>query len=267
MTTNSNRLVAVFRRELRTLLRSPGVVALSIAFAAVIVAIGMLSEASGFVPLALSLLTPLEFLVPLLAAGFAYRTILEDRRRGELAILRTYPISGLAYIGGVYAGQLLVFLFVVVVPLLSVALVIPLSGSETFLVTFSGLDSPLLYVRFAILTALYAAIVLSVMIAVSAVAASAKRAFALALALVVTLSIGLNLLVILGIRAGIATNGSLTWVLSLSPNSAYRGLVMALVVNPVCDSPTRTSSLLASLSGFCLWLSISFGTALFAVFD
>lgn len=265
MTTNSERLVAVFQREVRTLVRSRELLVLAIGFAVAVFGIGLSSEASGFVPLALTLVTPLELLVPVLVAGFAYRSILEDRRRGELAILGTYPVTGFAYVGGVYAGQLAALLVTVGVPLLLVALAIPLSGPETFLATYSGLDSPVLYLRFVVLTALYVGVVLSVMVAVSAVTASAKRAFAFALGLAVLLAVGLDLLALVGIGTGFSLEGSLLWVLSLSPNSAYRGLVMALVVNPVLDSPTRAPPVLASLFGFCLWLGGAFGTALYSV--
>ena len=265
MTTDSDRFMAVFRREIRTLVRSREILALAIGFAVAVFAIGMSSEASGFVPLALSLLTPLELLVPVLVAGFAYRSILEDRRRGELAILGTYPITGFVYVGGVYAGQLTALLVSVGVPLLLVALVIPLSGPETFLATYSGLDSPVLYLRFVVLTALYVGVILSVMVAVSAVTASAKRAFAVALGLALLLAVGLDLLALVGIGAGFSLQDSLLWVLSLSPNSAYRGLVMGLVVNPVLESTTRAPPVLASLFGFCLWIGGAFGTALYSV--
>lgn len=266
MMTNSDRFMAVFRREVRTLVRSREILALSLGFAVVISAIGLSSEASGFVPLALSLLTPLELLIPVLVAGFAYRSILEDRRRGELAILDTYPVTGAVYVGGVYVGQLTALLVSVIVPLLLIALVIPLSGPGTFLATYSGLDSPILYLRFAVLTALYVGVVLSVMIAVSAVTVSAKRAFAFALAFALFLAVGLDLLALVGIGAGLSLNESLRWVLALSPNSAYRGLVIALAVNPVLESTTRALPVLASLFGFCLWAGASFGTALYAVF-
>lgn len=265
MTTNSDRFVAVFRREVRTLVRSRELLALSLGFAVAVFAIGLSSEASGFVPLALTLLTPLELLVPVFVAGFAYRSILEDRRRGELAILGTYPVTGFAYIGGVYAGQLAALLVSVVVPLISVALVIPLSEPETFLATYSGLDSPVLYLRFVVLTALYVGVVLSVMIAVSAVTASAKRAFAVALTLALLLAVGLDLLALVGIGAGLSIQESLLWVLSFSPNSAYRGLVMALVTNPVLESTTRAPPVVASLFGFCLWFGGAFGAALYSV--
>lgn len=249
------RFLAVFERELGTLRRTRSVRVLGMGFLVLTVGGALMSGAGGFVPLALALVTPLELLVPVLAAALGYRAILGDRERGELTLLRTYPVAPETFTLAVYAGRLVGLLVLVVPPLLLVGLLVPLlAPSPASLARTGGLDSPLFYLRFVVLTGLFAASILAPVVLLSALARNVRRGLVAAVVLVVTLAIGLDLAVVLGLAGGAFGAAELPWLLALSPASAYRGLVLTLVVGPVTTTGTRAAAPLASVAGLALWL-------------
>ncbi|MFC6730499.1 ABC transporter permease, partial [Natronoarchaeum mannanilyticum] len=121
----ADRTTAVFERELGTLARNRLYPLLAVGFAALIVAIALGSDVSGYVPLVATLLTPIELLVPVLVAAMGYRSILGDRERGELDVLRTYPATREEYVVGVFLGRLVAITATVVAPLLAVGVAVP----------------------------------------------------------------------------------------------------------------------------------------------
>ncbi|MFC7081678.1 ABC transporter permease [Halorussus caseinilyticus] len=125
-----NRLFAVVGRELTTVVRTRAFLALAGGFAAVVAVLAWTAGAVGYVPLVLDLLTPVEVLVPALALAFGYRSVLGDDERGELDVIRTYPVSRATFVLGVYLGRAAALLVALVVPLLGVALLYPPSAAS-----------------------------------------------------------------------------------------------------------------------------------------
>ncbi|RBI59737.1 ABC transporter permease [halophilic archaeon] len=254
MTDDRDRFTTVLVRELQTLYRTRTVWLLAGGFLVLIVGTALLSGTSGYVPLSLSLLTPLELLVPAFAATLGYRAVLADRERNEISILRTYPIEPGTYILGVYCGRLIGLLTIIVSTLLITGLVVPLVGpSPAELTRTSGLDSPIYYLRFIVLTSIFAAVMQAIMIFLSAIVRNVRRGLILAFVAVITLAIGFDLMIILGLAGDVFTANSLTGFLAMSPASAYRGLVMTFVVAPVATTAVKAATPLAGLVGLFCW--------------
>ena len=258
MTDWPERFVRVVQRELQTLARTRSVWAMAIGFFGVTLGTTFLSGAGGYVPISLSLVTPMELLVPVLAAGLGYRAILADRERGELHVLRTYPIAPETFIGGVYIGRLVVLLCILIGSLLITGFLVPLSKpSPAALTQTAGLDSPLLYLRFVILTAVFSGVVLAVLVLLSTLVRNARRGLIVTILLASTVAIGFDLLIILGLAGQLISADSLPWYLALSPGSAYRGLVMTYVVAPAVTTVVGLTIPLLSTMSLCLWTFIS----------
>lgn len=254
MTDWDDRIAAVTERELRTLLRSRTYALLAGGYAFLLLAVTVVSGASGYVPLVLTLLTPLELLVPILAAALGYRSILSDRESGELDVLRTYPVTQGEYVFGVYFGRLVAITAIVVVPLLLISVAVPIvGGAPTFLPQPSGLDSPILYLRFVTLTAVFSAVLLAIMTLISAVATSNRRGLVFAVLAVLTAGILIDVAAIAGLASGLSKNWSV--VTLLGPTGAYRDLVMAQVVAPITS--TEPGSIAVSTVSLLCWLTLS----------
>lgn len=230
-----HRTVAVAQRAFDATVRSRALLAVAAGYAFVVLAVAWTTRGSGYLSLSLSLLTPLEVVVPVVAVAVGYRSILEDRVRGELAVFRTYPLSARSYVLGVFLGRLATVLLVVVVPLLiaGVSVVAFREESISVLATHATADSPLVYLRTVTLTAAFAPVALAVAIAVSAVARTTRNAIALAVGGVVVLVVGLDLGFVAGLTGGIVSPDALGSLAALSPLSAYRGLVLEVAVGPV----------------------------------
>lgn len=256
-------LRTVVRRELQTILRTRSVAVLGAVYAGLVIGMTWYGETNSYVPLVLTLLTPLELLIPAFTAALTYRAFASDRDRGELSIVQTYPVSKLPYVAGVYIGRLGVLLVLVLVPIMVAGGLVSLNSVEsTFLATHSGLDSPILFFRFVVLTGLFTAVVTAIVLAVSAGARSTGRGLTIAIVAVLMLAVGLDLAVVLGLVGDYLPDESVWWVLSASPNSAYRGLVMALVIDPVAMTEARPAQVAANLVGLFLWWT---GPLLFAM--
>lgn len=252
----SARVAAVVDREVRTVARSRALWVLGLGFALVVVGLAWAGGPAGFVPVVLTLLTPLEVLVPALALAVGYRAVLGDAQRGELDVLRTYPLARRELVLGVFLGRGAALLVAVVGPLLVAgALAAVLGGAKsTVFATHGGADSVWLYLRFVVLTGGFALVALSVALVVSTAARSLRGAIALGAAAAVVLVVGLDLGVVAGLAGGVVPEGALPWLLSLSPNSAYRGLVLQTVVGAVGPTGVETAPLLANGFGLALWL-------------
>lgn len=246
----------VFRREILTVLRTRAYLALGVGYIAVVVAAAWFSGGaeSGYLPAASSLSTPTELLVPVVAFALGYRVVLSDRSTGELDVLKTYGIGRAEYVLGVYAGRLVALSVILVAPLVVVAaLVWTQSGpSITVIAWHGGVDSPLLLARFAVLTVGLGAAVLSVAVAVSAVSGSVRSALALVVLVWIVLALGADLGVISSVVAEAVSDDAVIWLTSLSPNTAFRGLVLESVVG-VASSNVRATSAVASTVSLGLW--------------
>ncbi|MFB6155593.1 MAG: ABC transporter permease [Haloferacaceae archaeon] len=266
---NYDRTAAVTEREFRTVLRTRAYAVLGAGFLVLTVAMAWTGGATGYVPLTLDLLTPTEVLVPALALAFGYRSILGDEERGELDVVRTYPVSRWGYVLGVYLGRATALLTVVLVSLLLAAGLVPLVGGaqSSVIASHAGADSALLYLRFVVLTAVFALVVLAVALAISAGASSTRAAIALGVALLVALAVGLDLGVVAGLASGVVGDSELAYVLALSPNSAFRGLVLESVVSAVTTPSVRAAAPLANVTGLLAWFTASLLVAVWTVWE
>ena len=261
----TEQFLTVFHREVRTVWRTRLVWILAGGFFVVVLGIGFVGGAGGYVPLSLSLLTPLELLVPVLAAGLGSRAILAERERGEIDVLRTYPIAPETYVSGVYLGRLAAVSSIILGSLLITGVLVPLLRASPALAQTGGLNSPLLYARFIVFTVVFAAVVLAVMILVSATVRNARRGIVVTVIVVATVAVGFDLGIILGLAGDLVVTESLPWYLALSPGSAYRGLVMAVVVAPAVREATDLLVLVLGIGGLFSWVFASLTAAAWVV--
>ncbi|WP_396610283.1 ABC transporter permease [Haloferax sp. S1W] len=253
-TSTVSDLFAIAARELRTVVRTPAVVALSVVFALTIVGVAAAGSGArgGYVPLALDLLPFVEALVPLLGFALCYRAVLSDRRTGELGVLRTFGVSRPAYVGGVFLGRSLALVAVVFGSLLVAALTVPVLSppDPTFLAINEAADSPVAFARFTVLTVVFALSTASVALAVSAAARTARQAIALAVGLLVAFVVGVDAAAVAGLAAGRFGIDAVPFLLALSPNGAFRSLVFGVAVET-----GQATTPLVSLLGLGGWLA------------
>jgi len=262
-------LVVVATRELRTVARTPALVAISVGFAASVFGVAWAGTGAGggFVPLTLDLLTFVEVLVPLLSVAFGYRSILGDRRTGELDVLRTFDVHRVAYVGGVYLGRALALVTLVVASLLGVGLLVPFFTADlpTFLAINEAVDSEVRYVRFVVLSAVFTLVVLAATVAISAATRTLRAALALAVALVLALVLGFDTALVAGLAGGAISDGGLAVLVAGSPNSAYRGLVLSAAVGVVGGTDVAAGTPVVNLVGLATWWLLSISVAVWRV--
>lgn len=259
----------VAQREFLTVLRTPTLLALAAGYVLLLTAVAWLSVAGTYVALVLDLLTPVEILVPILSFAFGYRAILGDSESGELETVRTYPVSRVCYVGGVYLGRAVAVLAAVLAGLLPAAVLVALgSGRElSFTATHATIDSPVLYLRFVFLTATFALVVLALAILVSAAARSSRGGLALGVGAVLALLVGFDSAILTTLSGGFVTGDSLTALLALSPNSAFRSLVFGTILAPTGASvPGGPAGLVASI-GLAAWAVVAITTATLVVWN
>jgi len=265
------RLVAaVASREVRTLLRNRALLAVAAAFAAVVLGLGGASMGSpgGYVSLTYDLLLPVELLVPVLAFAIAYQSIRGDDERGTLSILRTYSVSRLEYVLGVFVGRA-VPAFVLVVAVLGAAGVVAGLGApptSSFLATHSAGDTPLIYGRFVLFAGWYVLATVAFVLAASALARTDREALAAGVGVVVIVAFLADLALVALLTTGFV--GDLIGVLvGLAPASAFRGLVLELAIRPAiaADPGVATGHPLVSALGLAGWTVAALATAAVAV--
>jgi ABC-type transport system involved in multi-copper enzyme maturation permease subunit len=260
---------AVLVRELLTVARSRAYLGLVAGVS--LVAAGVLAAGGGvevgYVPAAIDLLLPFELLVPAVAVALGYRTITDDADRGELDVLETYPVPPWAYVLGVYAGRAIALVGALGVPLALAGLYLSTQSppDPTTLATHSGVDSPVLFVRFVGLTLLYGLVALALTLAVSALAWSRRTAIVLAILLLGSVAVGIDLLLLRGFGAGWIADQQLTTALAASPASAYRGLVFETVLYVAFDSESGYAAPAASVAGLLAWLVAGLGLTVVGV--
>lgn len=266
-----DRVLVVVDREVQTLLRNRAAMAVAVAFFAVVVGLGGASMGSpgGFVSLTYDLLLPVEVLVPTLAFAYVYRSIRGDDERGELAVIRTYGVSRLEYVLGVFIGRAAV-LSAVVLTSLAVAGVVASLGSEPpveLLATHRAGDTPVVYVRFVVFAVVYAVVAAALAVAVSAATRTKREALAAAVGGLVSIAVALDLGLVTLVAADVVGADAIAVFNGLSPASAFRGLVLEMAVRPAlaADPTVATASPLASAAGLLCWLVAAVGGAALAV--
>ncbi|MCU4743707.1 ABC transporter permease subunit [Halobacteria archaeon AArc-m2/3/4] len=265
----SHLIEAVARREIRTVVRTPTFALLAVVLVAVLVGITRLGGGAraGYVPATADLLTPLELLVPTVAVAFGYRAVLDDARRGELDVLRTYPLTPRQFVLGVYLGRAIGLLAAIILPLLAAMATVALTETPSirFYATHAGSDSPVLFLRVIVLTAVFGLVVLAVAVAISAIASTIKNGLALALVALVLLLFGADLALVSGLNTDLIGDSWFVYVLAASPNSAYRGLILESTISVVSGTGPRAASPLVSVFSLILWTVVSLIGATVAV--
>ncbi len=233
MTVAVRAFTTVFRRELATVARTPGYVALGIGTFVVFAGITAVGGggATGIVPAVVDLLLPVEVIVPLIAVVLGYRALLADAASGELAVIRTYPVGTMAYVLGVVFARAAALVALIGVPLALVGGYVWLTASPDtgIYATHPGVDSPALYARFVAFVLVFGFAYLTVATAVSSLASSRRTALALAALVVLGGVLGGDLAVLRSLSAE-GTAATLSGAIASTPNGAFRGLVLEHVV-------------------------------------
>lgn len=260
---------AILARELLTVFRSK--VYFGLVAGSTLVIFGMLFAGGGsevgYVPAAVDLLTPLELLVPAVAVALGYRVITDDAQTGELDVFETYPVPSWTYVLGVYVGRACALIVAIVGPLALVALYLTTQSppDPSSLATHRGIDSPVLFVRFLLLTVLYGLVVLALGLTASSLAWSRRTAIALVVLLLGLVVVVIDLVLLRGFGIGWIASNQLTAALAVSPASAYRGLVFETVLYVAFDADSGYASPVASVLGLVGWLLTSLAVTTVAV--
>jgi len=262
-------LVAVVRRELSTAVLKWSSLALLLGFVGTLLGIAWFGGGVqvGYVSTIIDLLTPLELLIPVAAFAFGYRAILDDERRGVLDVLRTYPVRPWQVVLGVYAGRSVGLVGIVTAALsfLTFPILVTESYRPVFYATHTGGDSIGLYLRFIVLTACFAMVVLAIAVAISALVSTTRTAIAAAGLGLFALLFGADIGLLFALSRGLIAESSLVGSLAFSPLSAYRGLVLETTVAVTAGTGPRTASPLFSAVGLFVWWVGSLAVATFAV--
>lgn len=257
---------AVFVREFRTILRTPGYALLAAGLFVVVFAIVLVGGGgqTGHLPATVDLLLPTELLVPVVAVILGYRALLTDTQSGEFAVVRTYPVGVGTYVIGVIAARLVALLAIITAVYGAAAIYVGLTASPDtgIYATHAGVDSPLVFVRFLAFTLVLGATYLLLAAAVSTIAKSRRGAMALG-ALVVVLGAAADLGLVAGLAAG--SIDSLAAALAVTPNSAYRGLVFEYVVGIAFGGETGYVAPGAALAGLLGWIVLGIAVSLLAM--
>jgi ABC-2 type transport system permease protein len=250
------RIAAVAQREFLTVLRTPTTLALGGGFVALVVAIAYLGAPGAYLALVLDLLTPVEVLVPVLAFAFGYRALLGDRESGELETIRTYPVSAGRYVAGVFLGRAVALLAVLLVALAATGLLVPLTAGpgRSAVASHATVDSPALFLRYALVTAAFAVVALAVALLVSAAARSTRGGLALAAGSVLLVVVGLDSAALAALSGGLFGGDALAAVLAVSPASAYRALVFQTSLAPAGVAVPEGAAALVAAVGLAGWL-------------
>ncbi|MFB6254403.1 MAG: hypothetical protein ABEI06_07330 [Halobacteriaceae archaeon] len=260
--TQTDQFRTILAREFRTIRRRRQTWLLAGGVILLFLGISLLSNALGYVPLVLSLQTPVEIIIPVITATIGYRSLLEDRERHEDQLIQTYPVDPLTYVGAIYVARAALVIGIIVGGLLVAGLPVVFLLPETpTLIRTSGFDSPIFYFRFITLSVLYSMSVLAVFMMLSALVSGRQQALIVAVIGVGMITVGLDLALILGLARDFVGGDMLSILLALSPASAYRGLIMTYVVSPVVISTTPAGIPFLNVISLLLWLGISLAIA------
>ena len=249
---------AIAAREVKTVLRTRIYALLAVGlfgFLFVLVAGGG-GAATGYTPAVVDLLLPLEVIVPVLAVAIGYRSVVADLDRGELAVFTTYDVPAPVYVTAVYLGRSVGILGMLGIPLVATGGVIAFTATPDtgVFATHSGVDSPVLFGRFVVLTALYGLSMLSLVLLGSVIARSLRTAIALAIGAVLVAVVGGDAAILAGLTDGSLGSSSLSSSFAAVPNSAYRSLVLETVISIAAPTEGAYGSPAASAIGLVSWI-------------
>ncbi len=250
-------LRTIVRRELSTAVGRRTYIALWFGFVGVLLGIAWFGGGmhAGYVSTIIDLLTPLELLIPVFGFMLGYRTILDDKRRGILDVLETYPVSAWQIVTGVYIGRAIGLAAVVSSALSVLIYPIVLTDSQQYLfyATHTGGDSIGHFLRFIVLTVAFALVMLAVAVAISALVGTTRTAIAALGLTLFGLLFAADIGLVFALERGVIAEESLVSSLAISPLSAYRGLVIETTVVATAGTGPRTASPLASVLGLLVW--------------
>lgn len=257
---NYRKIAALVRRELRTVARTPAYLGVSFAYASVVVALAWYSGGieSGYLAASAAMATAQELLVPVVAFALGARVVVSDRATGELEVFRTYDVTREEYLAAVYVGRFLVVAAVIAAPLAVVGIATWLHSEPvtTLRAWHGGVDSVLLLARFTVLTVAFGGCMLALALAVSTVSDNARTALALAVAALIAAALAADFAAFSGLVGGYVDESVVVWLTALTPNTAYRGLVLETVVGAAVGG-TRATSPVASVFGIAAWTTLS----------
>lgn len=262
------RVEAIVRRELTTVRRTWSTLALALAFIGIVVGLTLVGggHGRGYVPTIFDLVTPMELIVPVLAIALSYRSILGDATRGELELLRSYPLTPEEHVLGVFVGRAIIVTVLIALAMGVSFVLVAVTPPETVRVfaTHETADSPAFFLRFAVLTVTLGVTFTAIALAASALVSSTRGAVALVAALLLVLFVGIELAIVRGLATGMLPEGWVTTALGLNPLSAYRGLVLETAASVDPGAATRAASPLASAIGLTAWTIGSLAIAVVA---
>lgn len=250
-------LSSFVRREVSTVMVTPGYVVLCVALVVVTSAVALVGGGfeAGYLSTVVDLLTPMQLLVPIVAVALGYTAILGDIQRGELDVFRTYPVRAWHVVTGVFLGRALAVAVAIGLPLL--LLLVPIALTDTprlpMYATHTGMDSPVLYLRLVVLTLLFALVMVAVAVALSALVSTARGSIAAAGVTLFVLLVGLDLAVAFGFSLGLVGESGLTTAVAISPLGAYRGLVLETAIVVTEGTGPQAAAPLASVLGLLVW--------------
>ena len=258
MSSARTQFRALLVRELRTVVRTRVYLLVALGLWALVVALVATGGGgeSGYLPAVVDLLLPLELLVPAVAIAVGYRSVVADLERGELAVLDSYDVPAWVYVSAIYAGRAIALASMLVGGLVIAGVLIAVSASPDtgIYATHTGVDSPVLFGRFIVLTVIYGLAMLGLVVLGSVVARSTRTALALAAGGVVLVVAGGDALLILGLSEEWLASESVFGALATVPNSAYRGLVFETVVGIASGVDSGYAAARWSLLGLLGWL-------------
>lgn len=264
-----SRLLAVAQREFDTLVRTRSYAGLAFVYALLVIGIPFTARSGGYLPLVLDLLTPVEVFVPVLAFGFGVWTVLADDHRGELEVIRTYPISRTTYVLGAYLGRAVGLLLTLFVPLILVGFVVPViqEPATSVLASHGTVDSPTYYARFVTLTGLYGLVTLALAMTVSSLVPTRRGGVAASVLAILVVVVGFDALVILGLGQDVVGPETLSFAVGLSPPGAFRGLVLETAVGGLVETGPPVANIPASVVGLVGWFVVGLGVAIFSAWS
>ncbi len=258
MSSARTQFRALLVRELRTVVRTRVYLLVALGLWALVVALVATGGGgeSGYLPAVVDLLLPLELLVPAVAIAVGYRSVVADLERGELAVLDSYDVPAWVYVAAIYVGRAIALSTMLVGGLVIAGVLIAVSASPDtgIYATHTGVDSPVLFGRFIVLTVGYGLAMLGLVVLGSVVARSTRTALALAAGGVVLVVAGGDALLILGLSEEWLASESVFGALATVPNSAYRGLVFETVVGVASGVDSGYAAARWSLLGLLGWL-------------
>lgn len=232
-------VVSVFRRELVTIRRTPSYLVLGLALTLGTLGVALTGGgvATGYLPTVVDVMVWTEVAVPIAAIALGYRALLTDTKSGEFAVIRTYPVGIGQYLLGILLARAVAAGVMVIVAfgVLGGYVWLVASPDTGIYATHPGIDSPIRYGRFVVLTVWLGIVYLWLAIAFGAMAGSRRGALALATLVVAGGIVAGDIVITRQLAEGTRSVGDLATAYAITPNTAFRGMLFEYVVGVAFD--------------------------------